>query len=294
MKKLLKIFCLTFLLSGLSGCTEEIDLDEINGPHSNRLVVEGSVTTLKTRQMVKLSRTGPAIINTTVDLAPHEKVSGAEVTINDGSNLFPLQEIDSLPGIYLTKDSIKGEVGKTYTLTIEVEGKQYQGSSTIVPATPFDPVEKLFSIPNRLQNPIYQNFEIFELEFGKVYYGVSAPSRQTLVSQNPVDSMLMSASFYEFPGIDPQGFLLNFAGDNEEIFFKEGATILQIKQSMTPEHYEYIRAMYDETHFRGGVYDRIPGNVPTNMSNGALGFFSASEVISREFVVTKELLELQQ
>ncbi len=37
--------------------------------------------------------------------------------------------------------------------------------------------------------------------------------------------------------------------------------------------------MLSETDWRGGVFDVLPGNARTNLSEGAVGFFTAADVI---------------
>ncbi len=112
-----------------------------------------------------------------------------------------------------------------------------------------------------------------------------------MFTQDPIQPQyLISTFFYDFPGIDPDGFLLNFSDSDRSLFIQEGSVITQYKYSLSEEHHQFISAVYAETQFKGGVFDRIPANVPTNISNGALGFFDASAVISRSFTVTKELL----
>lgn len=282
--KLNRILLLSWIVV-VSGCIEQIDLTEINGNTSGRLVVDGEITNEQKAHLVKLTKTNIAIPE-----GPAERVSGAAVFISDGLNIYPLHEIDTLPGIYATDESVQGEVGKTYTLTIQADGMLYTGTSTIQPVTPFTEEVEIFRAPNRLENPIPDNFDIYEVEFPKVRYGVAKPSKVLYYAPDPVTDSLQSAFHYEFPGIDPQGFLLNFQGHNERIFIKDGTEITQVKYSLTEENYEFMRAVYAQTDFKGGLFDRIASNVPTNMNNGALGFFSASAVISRSFIFRKDML----
>jgi hypothetical protein len=268
------------------GCVEQIDLSEINGTTSGRIVVEGTITNEMKSHFVKLTRTNVAIPD-----APAEPVSGAVVSISDGLITYFLQEIDTLPGIYSSDETVQGEVGKTYTLSIQSDGEIYSGSSTMQPVTPFTSETEIFRAPNRIQNPIPGNFDIYEVQFPKVRYGAIKPSKVLYYALEPVSNTLRGAFHYEFPGVDPQGFLLNFAGQNKTIFVEDGTEITQFKYSLTEEHYVFMRAVFAQTDFKGGLFDRISTNVPTNMNNGALGFFGASAVISRTFVFNKDLLK---
>lgn len=276
-KKCLLILCLLFPL----GCVEEIDLNVLNAGTSNRLVVEGSITSEQKAHFVKLSRTNTAIPK---EAAPG--VSGAVVSISDDSTVFRLWEVDTLPGVYLTDPTVAGSVDKTYTLRIELAGEVYTATARMEPVAPFGEAGSLFGPPNRLQNPIPGNLEVFELEFPKVRYGAAAPAKEMFFARDPVENQLISAFYYQFPGIDPDGFLLNFSGANQRLFLEAGTLVAQHKHSLSKEHYQFIRAVYAQTQFRGGLFDRVPANVVGNVSNGALGFFSASDVITRSFTVS--------
>lgn len=277
-KDLLYLLLFCFLVS----CVEEVDPSRVNGNRSNRLVVEGSITTERKAHAVKLSRT-----NTAIPTGLASGVSGAIVSIFDGTTLFPLGEVDALPGIYLTDSTVAAEVGKTYTLRIELAGEIYTASTPIEPVKAFEEATSLFIPPNRLGNPIEGNLTVFELEFPKVRYGAAGPSREVFYAEDPIGHQLKSAFYYQFAGVDPEGFLLNFSGANQSLMVQAGTVLTQSRYSLTEPYYRFIRNVYAETQFRGGVFDRVPANVQGNVSNGALGFFSGSQVITRSFKVQK-------
>ena len=267
-------------------CVEIVDLSELNEPTSGRLVIEGLITNERKQHFVILSRTKQAVSNT-----PAEKVSGAILAISDGTNEFMLSESDSLEGVYLTDANVAGEIGKTYTLRVKIGQTIYTASDIMEPVTPFRSTEELFEQPNRIDPLIDESIPVYELRFPKVRYGVSAPAKQFLFSYDSVAKGLRQAVYYEFPRIDPQGFLLNFSGTNPTLVVEPGSTVVQFKASLSSAHYDFVRAVYAETQFRGGIFDNIPGNSPGNIDNDALGFFGASAVISRTFVVTKNNLD---
>lgn len=270
----------------LTGCFKELDPNEFGGTPTSRLVIQGMITDETKRHSVILSETKEAAGND-----PAEKVSGASIEIIDGTLVYPLMESDTLPGVYLTDEDVTGEIGKTYTLTVVLDGEIYTASDRMVPVTPFGPGDELFEAPNRLDDDFPDHPEVFELQFAKVRYGTAAPSRQLLFAHDPIVNGLRQAIFYEFPRIDPHGFLLNFSGASPTLVIEEGSEIIQFKSSLSDEHYEFIRAVFAETQFRGGIFDVIPGNAPGNISNGGLGFFGASAVISRTLIVTEDNLD---
>jgi hypothetical protein len=64
----------------------------------------------------------------------------------------------------------------------------------------------------------------------------------------------------------------------ERIFFPEGALITERRYSVSPAHEEYIRSLLIETNWNGGLFNATTANLPTNLSNGAVGFFYAGAV----------------
>ncbi len=53
--------------------------------------------------------------------------------------------------------------------------------------------------------------------------------------------------------------------------------------SLTKEAYEYYKALIQQFRTDGGAYSPSPASPPTNLDNGALGFFRASAVNRVEF-----------
>jgi hypothetical protein len=92
-------------------CTEDIypSFDSTN----TRLVVDGAINTDTTEQIVTLLKSGDPL-----NKDPLHYVSNAIVSITDGANTFNLVEDSVKKGVYKTKPSVYGKIGKTYTLNI--------------------------------------------------------------------------------------------------------------------------------------------------------------------------------
>jgi hypothetical protein len=73
--------------------------------------------------------------------------------------------------------------------------------------------------------------------------------------------------------------------ETQEVCFPKGTRIIRKKYSLTPEYQEFLRTLLTETSWRGGLFDVESGNVMTNLSNGAVGYFSASTVVSDTITV---------
>ncbi len=116
MKK--SIYIILIITSLIYSCTEDFDV-ELDSTYS-RIVIQGSINDELKNHMIFVSKSANYFDNSA---AP--KVTGATVTISDGYTIFPLTEIEE--GLYQT-DSIAGEAGKTYTLSVDIEGIEYKAN----------------------------------------------------------------------------------------------------------------------------------------------------------------------
>jgi len=66
-----------------------------------------------------------------------------------------------------------------------------------------------------------------------------------------------------------------------------GSKVTLEMYSITANYFDFLNALMLETVWKGSPWDGPPANVPGNISNGARGYFRASEVRrrSREFEV---------
>jgi hypothetical protein len=76
-----------------------------------------------------------------------------------------------------------------------------------------------------------------------------------------------------------------FGPDRQVIRFPVGTTIIRKTYSLSVEHQQFLRSLLMETDWRGGLFDVQAGNVNTNITNGAKGFFGVCMVVSDTTVV---------
>ena len=70
-------------------------------------------------------------------------------------------------------------------------------------------------------------------------------------------------------GESPDYWLTNYPYDYMDSYYIE-------MHSLTKEGYDYYRALIQQFRTDGGGYSPSPASPPTNLDNGALGFFRAS------------------
>jgi hypothetical protein len=141
MNKLLYVCVIVFALGMMQACEREIDIELPNA--EDLLVVEGSIETGEFPKVLITRNRGffnefPTDLTTFIN---EFVVTDAVVTVSDGTNSETLQfTIDPLnyPFVYYTGSNLKGEIGKSYTLTI-VSGSKIITSRTQIPsAVPLD------------------------------------------------------------------------------------------------------------------------------------------------------------
>jgi Domain of unknown function (DUF4249) len=263
---------LALLLLTVCSCVEQVDLEDyIQSKPSGRLVIEGMITNERKPHQVKLTRTGKALPDD-----PYEPVTGATLSISDGFTIYTLNEVT--PGIYLT-DSLRGEVNKTYTLHIEVAGETYEASDTMVPVLKFSQAEGIVLGSNTPPKGY--------IETPLIVFGSNAPALVNIVIDNPKqDDKYTRLDYYAFPGVDPDYILPKYV--EAALAYDEGTRLTQSKLSLSPAFYEFTRALLLETEYKGGLFGSVRANLPTNLSNGALGFFGVCEKISRTGTIGKD------
>ncbi|NOZ45342.1 MAG: DUF4249 domain-containing protein [Chlorobi bacterium] len=202
-----------------------------------------------------------------------EAVTGANVTIVNNNKTYLLNENTANPGIYKTDSTFSAVIGKKYTLYIKYMGYEYTAVAEMVPLILFEPLIYSFR----------EDTGMYKIDYVAEQYTTDAAMYQIDIDWTQLpgyDSISMEQKrvrlyYYSLPTIDV-GEL--FAPDKENIFFPAGAIITEKKYALTAEHAAFIRSLLAETEWRGGYFDVIPGNIETNMSEGALGFFGACTV----------------
>src|SRR5687767_3653336 len=123
------LITILFFAAVLISCSEGIELDLRQTPP--KIVIEGLVTNKAGYQSVKVTRSADFYSN-----GKTPRVTNATVTVEDDlGQIFtfvhnPNNHADSA-GIYVPQVPFTGEIGRTYTLNVTVDGDLYQGSDKL-------------------------------------------------------------------------------------------------------------------------------------------------------------------
>ena len=260
-----KIFIIPILLISIFSCTKIIDLD-LNDDENKKLVVDAVFTTLPLEHVVKLNISANYFSG---DVPP--AATGATVSVTDGVNTFDY--IETSPGIYKTDSLAKATPNRSYTLNILYEGVTYTATNYCdsVPELDSVMIEPKFITPGATE-PDYHIIRIStqeKLGYGDYYawqvYVNGVLKNDTITEQISTDD-----------GFFPDGTYFNLFELTRMDDLESGDTIMVAQHAISKETYEGYFAILLQTVFRGGIFDTPPADVPTNMSEGAVGIFSAS------------------
>ena len=251
-------------------CTEALDVD-LNEGENNRLVVAGEITNEPGPYSVRFTRSTSYFYN-----RPAPAELGAIVTISDGEQTFILSDDDN-DGTYWTDSAARGIPGRTYTLNIKLtNGEEYEAVDHM-------------PIPNR--------FDTIYYEYTNEEYGLTLPEYHyffyaSFTEQKGVDDCYMfyvyfndscynsnfedvkwayAGSIYDGCGVFEN---IQICDANEDSIPKKPEARFDLF-SISPEYRQFIKDMSDETFGNATILQGPPANIYTNVSNGALGFFSA-------------------
>lgn len=257
----------------LHSCEEKSEHSLAN-QQINAIVVDAIITNELKPQKIRLSK---PFGDPNQDPEP---CSGAIVTITVDGLLVPLYESLLEPGLYQTSTPAAATVDKTYHLQIITDDKTYTASTYMVPiaapnlpAFQFVPDTGLYKIVwnNPQYNPLEQAMYEAEINWGHL----PAYTNDSLTKARLL--------YYTLNTIDVSYII--FPQDKEEVYFPYGSIAVLKKYSLNEEYTAYLRALLAETEWQGSIFEDARGNLPTNISNGGLGYFSACSVIADTVVV---------
>lgn len=304
MKKIISFFALSFVLLS---CEKEIKMD-IPG-YEEQLVIDGTIET-GMPPIVLISTTKDIYAPTNLDAFLSGFISGATVTVSDGTNTVTLDEVctDNLPagseefaaalfGVSVAdlsnlhlcaytsfNPAIWGQIGKTYDLTVSYEGKTYTATTSIVQPTGLDDLywkSEGGNLANygyswaKLTDPGGQ-FDGYRWEVKRINTGangkpIDGAFRTTF---NPIftDEFFDGLTF-EFFYENPMSFADQSVPDELKGYYKIGDTVVVKLSKMDRAVCEFFEKKYIQLSTAGNPF-ATPANIPTNIVGGALGVWA--------------------
>jgi hypothetical protein len=254
----------------LTSCEKEIDLDLAD--KSGNIVIEGNITDQPGPYYVKITKSVAFTQNN-----QYPAVTGAQVVLSDNTGQTEtLQYVGD--GKYRTS-AFTAVSGRTYTLKVQAEGKQYTAQSTMPAPVNFDGLTQdsfvfggvttytllpVFTDPAALGNRYLFNFTVND-----------KPKKTFEVFSDNVNNGLVNQRPLILPNDD--------GNDPDDVKVVVGDTIHVEMQCIDNNIFTFYSALLQISGDNGGGV--TPSNPPSNVSNGALGYFSAHTTSTKNFVI---------
>ena len=241
-------------------------------PADEKLVIEGLVTDFPGYQYVKVSRSVSFY-----QTGKTPRVTDATVTVTD--DLGTVITFDHNPNAhadsagYYKPLGFVGEIGRTYTLSVDVDGRHIEATDKLLPVLTLDSLEYQVNEDEEEDPKIdYKFYEVLlyakEPQDTEDFYLFNFYRNDSLVVYNPNDI------YYA----DDVAIGEEINGIPSPVYYAIGDTARVEAYSLSRVGYIFYNDLSGLLNNDGGMYSPPPANPRTNLSNGAVGFFQVSAV----------------
>ena len=263
MKNVLFALSIIIPLITFSSCEKTITPTLTNA--ASQLVIEGAVSDTAGPYHINISKTVTFYADNT-----YPNVSGASVTITDETAGVTDLLTETSAGTYTTH-TIVGKPGSTYQLTVIVDGKTYQSSSTMPSPVKLDSVTFDYtSIKNMIQPVAYfqdpGNFVNY-YKFNILKNGVKLNRFQTL------EDLLSNGKYIRDQLVTDTGAI------------KKNDVVTISLVGIDKNTYNFLQEAENVAFYNDQL--NTPATPESNISGGCIGYFSAQTVSSKNAFVSQ-------
>jgi hypothetical protein len=301
-----RILSILSLILVLTSCAKDV---EIKLPEfEQKLVIDGRIETGQP-PIVLISKSQNIYASTSLDAFLNSFESGATITVSDGTTSVVLDEVctdnlppgteaiaaelfgvpeDELANYHLCaytsfNTAIWGEVGKTYSLKVEFEGKIYTSVTKIEQPTALDSVYwKQDPDPDpgygfswaRLSDPPNQ-FDAYMWEVKRINIINGAPRDANFSkTYSPVfDDEFINGQTFDFGYENPMSYYDESVPGRNKGYYYQGDSVVIKFSKMSADVYEFYEKKYTQLQTNGNPF-ASPIVIPTNITGGALGVWA--------------------
>ncbi len=241
-----------------TACEQIIEIDYKE--NQSKITIEGNIT----------NEAGPYFVKITKSIAlqdsgPYPTIDDAEVSISDDTGNSEIL-VPQGNGIYSTTALIGAE-GRTYTLTVLAEGQTYTAQSTMPQRVPFGGIRvDEVSVTGEIEYNLIPKYLDPDEKGNKYQFILTINNtlvKQHLVQNDDIENGIENTRKLEL--------------NDDELELGPGDLVsikMQCIDAMVSTYYTALALMGDS----GPGGGTTPNNPPSNISNGALGVFSAHTV----------------
>lgn len=296
MKKI--IFSILILSIFLSSCTEKFDFNFDS--EMELLVVDGVLTNQDTIHYIRLTKSINKLVDADFSGSSNNEntfpaVEDATITLSDNlGNTEVLEYVGSKENAYpevnghYKINEINGVAGRTYTLKIEWQNKEYTSVSTM----PTVPVIEQISFRDKYLESKNETVTIPLLHFTE-----PQNSEDYYLLHYSVDGFEGSNRSWSYSIISDKYMTENIAGmdiddgqsGSGKDFYQDiypGVEVVIFMESLTKPSFNFYEGVIAQFESDGGAFSQAPATPEGNISNGALGLFRCSAV--SKYSVIKE------
>jgi hypothetical protein len=248
----------TILLTALAGASCKKVIDVHLNSEAQQIVIQGEVTDAIGFYTVQINKT--VNVSAGNDFPP---VTGAIVYITDSTTGASdrLVEVDS--GVYRTSALSAGTPLHTYLLLVFADGKQYTASSTMPKQVLLDSVTFEQNIDFNGQQGInaIANFQD-PIGTANYYQFTEAVNDRSIPDIFVFEDRLSSGRYIQYPLF------------NDSTYLQKGDYLALTMNCVDQNTYNYFFTLTNVTA-NNQYQTETPANPVTNLTNGALGYFSA-------------------
>lgn len=256
--------CLLFL-----GCEEKSEW-ATTPDQEPTLVVEALLTNEFKQQEIRLSLS-QSQINT-----PPTPVSDASLFVSANGNLFEFAEAVDAPGIYKSMIPFSVSSGHTHQLTINWEGKIYKSASTLSTVAVLPEITFLPAAGDSTKLRIVEDIPLYS-EFEQAMYQFNIDwSAQTGDLADQAQVYLYTFSDFHINEVQPP--------TKEPVRFPYNSEVIVRKYGLDEEFARFLLAVQVSTTLDGNLFYSSSSSVPSNISNGGLGYFATCAVVTDTLV----------
>ncbi len=251
------------------GCEEKTDWDYQSGDHQQLAITailsdEFKFQKIEIFQSMNLPSEDPIAI------------TNATVAIKSMNNVIEFIHDNNQPGIYYSQIAFSVPSNINIQLEILHEGQTYVASTSVGKVAPIPPLQ---IGTNQATD------ERFVAKIADVYSPVEQAMYEVLIDWSEIrpDTFNQALLYaFTFNTVDISGII---QPNDEVINFPVGTTIIEKKFGLTSDYADFLRALAIETSWQGGFFDESQSSLKSNISNNALGYFTACQVLSDTIIV---------